>query len=258
MIQKSIVLFAAILISFAATAQPKKQAATAAKSNPHLKVFNLAIASGDGHTAATALNYYLAEQGENNLYADTLAMLYMQQGDYVQCYYWADKRLAVKKDDNALLELKGICLDKMNQPKEAIDIFEKLFSKTQSPYHAYKLMELQYSIKRLAECLATAQAAERLTYEPDFLMTYNFGQQTGRTYLQAGVYNIHALALYDLDKKTEAKTYFEKALALDTSFALAKQNLDAMISLEAGGSKPVQPMMNNVTQPSASPANKQN
>ncbi len=146
----------------------------------------------------------------------------------------------------------------MNQPKEAIEIFEKLFGKTQSPYHAYKLMELQYSIKRLAECLATAQAAEKLTYKPDYLMTYNVGQQTGRTYLQAGVYNIHALALYDLDKKAEAKTYFEKALALDSTFALAKQNLDAMQSLETGAAKPVQPMMNNANQPSASPANKQN
>ncbi|MES2851246.1 MAG: hypothetical protein V4685_19510 [Bacteroidota bacterium] len=257
MIKNNILLFAATFISFAAIAQPKKQTTTA-KSNAHLKVFNIAIASGDGNTATTALNYYLSEQGENNVYADTLAMLYMQQGNFVQCYYWADKRLLVKKDDNALLELKGICLDKMNQPKEAIEIFEKLFGKTQSPYHAYKLMELQYSIKRLAECLATAQAAEKLTYKPDYLMTYNVGQQTGRTYLQAGVYNIHALALYDLDKKAEAKTYFEKALALDTSFALAKQNLDAMVSLETGAGKPAQPMMNNAAQPAASPANKQN
>ena len=85
-------------------------------------------------------------------------------------------------------------------------------------------------------------------------MTYNVGQQTGRTYLQAGVYNIHALALYDLDKKAEAKAYFEKALALDSSFVLARQNLEAMRSLESGG-KNVQPVMG---QPGASPANKEN
>ena len=253
MIKKSFALAAATLITIAAFAQLKKQ--TAPKSNPHLKVFNMAIASGDGNTAVTALNYYLSEQGENNVYADTLAMIYMQQGNFGQCNYWADKRLKTKPEDNTLLELKGVCLDKLNQPKEAIAIFEKLFGKTQSPYHAYKLMEMQYGIKRLAECLATAQAAEKLTYKPDFLMTYTAGQQTGRTYLQAGVYNIHALALYDLDKKAEAKTYFEKALALDSTFVLAKQNLEAMQSLETGGGKNVQPLMN---QPSASPANKQN
>ncbi len=249
-------MIAASFLSIAAVAQPKKQpAAPAAKSNPHLKVFNLAIASGDASAATTALNYYLSEQGSNNNYVDTLAMLYMQQGAYPQCYFWTEKRLESKPDDNTLLELKGICLDKLQQPKEAIDIFEKLLRKTQSPYHAYKLMELQYGIKRLAECLATAQAAEKLTFKPDFLMTYNVGQQTGRTYLQAGVYNIHALALYDLDKKAEAKAYFEKALSLDSTFVLAKQNLEAMQSIETGAGKNMQQGNN---QPTASPANKQN
>lgn len=256
MLQKKIALLAVAFISITAMAQPKKQTLAPVKSNPHLKVFNLAIASGDAAAATTALNYYLSEQGNNSNYADTLAMLYMQQGAFPQCYFWAEKRLEIKPEDNMLLELKGICLDKMQQPKEAIDIFEKLFKKTQSPYHAYKLMELQYGIKRLAECLATAQAAEKLTYKPDFLMTYNVGQQTGRTYLQAGVYNIHALALYDLDKKAEAKTYFEKALTLDSSFALAKQNLEAMLSIESGAGK------NNVLPvdkvPPAPPAIKQN
>lgn len=254
MLHKKIALSAALFITLAAAAQPKKQATASARSNPHIKAFELAITSGDATTATTALTYYLAEQGPENSYADTLAMIYMQQGAFQQCYYWADKRLAVKKDDNTLMELKGICLDKMNQPKEAIDIFEKLFGKTQSPYHAYKLMEMQYGIKRLAECLATAQAAEKLTYKPDYLMTYNVGQQTGRTYLQAGVYNIHALALYDLDKKAEAKAYFERALALDSSFALAKQNLEAMVSLESGGKN----VQQGTEQPVASPANKQN
>jgi tetratricopeptide (TPR) repeat protein len=252
-----LVLLAALAITISAQAQVKKTAAAATpvKSNPHLKVFNMSVASGDVNAATTALNYYLSEQGEGSVYADTLAMLYMQQGAFPQCYYWADKRLAAKPDDNTLMELKGICLDKLQQPKEAIDLFEKLFKKTQSPYHAYKLMELQYGIKRLAECMATAQAAEKLAFKPDMLMTYNVGQQTGRTYLQAGVYNIHALALYDLDKKADAKTYFEKALALDSTFALAKQNLEAMQSIEAGANKSVQPQ-NNV--PAASPANKQN
>lgn len=235
-------------------AQVKKANAPAAKSNPHLKVFNQAINSGDVATGILALNYYISEQGPNSIYEDTLAMLYMQQGSYVQCYYWADKRLKVKPDDNGLMEMKGICLDKMQQPKEAIDIFEKLYAKTKSPYHAYKLMELQYSIKRLVECLATAATAEKLQYKPEYIMTYNVGEQVGRTYLQAGIFNVHALALYDLDKKAEAKTYFEKALALDSNFVLARQNLDAMHSIEANANKVNQGANNNPS----SPANKQN
>ncbi len=253
--KKIIPLCVATFVTACLYAQPKKTTAVPVKSNPHLKVFNQSIASGDAATAITALNYFITEQGSQTNYADTLAILYMQEGLFAQCYYWSNKRLAEKPEDNMLMELKGVCLDKLNQPKEAIDIFEKLFKRTQSPYHAYKLMELQYAIKRLAECLATAQAAEKLTYKPEFLMTYNVGQQSGRTYLQAGVHNIHALALYDLDKKAEAKVYFEKALALDSTFALAKQNLEAMKSLEAGGGKTTEPGSNA---PMTSPAIKPN
>lgn len=235
MIKKISILSLALAASVLVLAQTKKPTVTTAlPKNQHLSVYNQAIISGDASTAIIALNYYISEKGDNNPYADTLAMMYMQSGNYPQCYYWANKRLQVKPDDNGLLEMKGICLDKLQQPKEAIDIFEKLFKKTSNPYHAYKLMELQYGIKRLAECLATAEAAERLQYKPEYTMSYSAGEQTGRTYLQSGIYNIHALALYDLDKKAEAKTYFEKALALDSTFLLAKQNLEAVKSVLAG------------------------
>jgi tetratricopeptide (TPR) repeat protein len=253
--KKLIFVSFAVLTGLSSIAQSGKNVASApSRSNPHLKVFNQAVNCGDLNTGIMALNYYLSEQGSSNPYADTLAMLYMQSGAYPQCYYWADKRLKDKPDDNGLLEMKGISLDKLQQPKEAIEVFEKLYGKTKSPYHAYKLMELQYSIKRLAECVATANSAEKLQFKPEFVMTYTVGDQTGRTYLQAGVYNIHGLALYDLDRKTEAKVYFQKAIDLDSNFALARQNLEAMNTMEKNPGK----VSGNTPTPLNQPANKQN
>lgn len=223
----------------------------------HLSVYEQAMQASDASTAILALNYYLAERGTQSVYADTLAMLYMQQNAFAQSYYWANLRLEQTPQNDNLAELKGLALDKLQQPKEAISVFEKLFAKTKNPYHGYKLMEMQYGIKRLQECLATAEATERLTFKPEFLMTYSFGEQVGRTYLQAGVHNIHALALYDLDRKDEARQFFQKALALDSSFALAKQNLQALNQLEATKAAPaVAPVSKQV--PTASPANKPN
>jgi tetratricopeptide (TPR) repeat protein len=250
--KKIVVVISVLALGTASMAQPVKKAAPAAKS-PHLDVFYQTLQSGDVSTAISSLNYYVAAQNGNTAYADTLAMLYMQQGAYAQCYHWANRRLALSPEDVTLMEMKAVCLDKLQQPTEAITLFEKLFKKTQSPFHAYKLMELQYGIKRLMECVNTATVAEKLTYKPEYIMPYVLGEQTGRTYLQAGVYNIHALALYDLDRKAEAKTYFEKALALDSNFALAKQNLQAMRAAEAAASKGV---TNTPTQ-GAPPANKQ-
>jgi tetratricopeptide (TPR) repeat protein len=251
---KKILCSVFVVAVFSSVNAQAPKAVPAQKGNSHLKVFGQAISVGDINTAVIALNYYIAEQGANNNYADTLAMLYMQQGSFEQCYYWADKRLAAKPDDNGLMEMKGVCLDKLQQPKEAIAVFEKLLGKTKSPYHAYKLMELQYGIKRLAECVSTGLIAEKLQFKPEYTMTYNVGEQTGRTYLQASMYNIQALALYDLDRKADAKMYFQKALALDSNFVLAKQNLAAVIATEKTGGAKINTPAGNV----ASPANKQN
>jgi tetratricopeptide (TPR) repeat protein len=250
--KKMLSVLLGVVLCASAFPQVNKNVPVTAKSNPHLKVYDMALVTGDVNTAITALNYYITEQGSNNPYADTLAMLYMQQGSFPQCYYWADKRLAARPDDNGLLEMKGICLEKLQQPKEAIVAFEKLYAKTKSPYHAYKLMELQYSIKRLAECIATANSAEQLQYKPEYTMTYNVGDQVGRTYLQAGVFNIHGLALYDLDRKAEGRAYFEKAVALDSNFVLARQNLEAIKTIEGNGNK-----VNTTPNQPTSPANKQ-
>jgi tetratricopeptide (TPR) repeat protein len=255
--KKIVFLSLTVMVCSFGIAQPGKKTVPGpapSKSNPHLNVFTQCIQSGDVATAINALNYYIYEQKGNTPYADTIAMLYMQQGAYAQCYYWANKRLELHPDDNGLMEMKAICLDKGQQPKEAIALYEKLFSKTKSPYHAYKLMELQYGIKRLAECLATAAAAERLEFKPEMIMSYSVGEQMGRTYLQAGIFNIHGLALYDLDKKPEAKTYFEKALVLDSNFVLARQNLEAMKVEAANGGK----VKDNKPVQEAVPANKQN
>jgi tetratricopeptide (TPR) repeat protein len=250
---KKIIIVSIVAVLSANCFAQVNKAAPAVSSNQHLKVFKQSANTGDLSTGIIALNYYVADQGANTVYEDTLAMLYLQRNSYVQCYYWADKRLKVKPEDLTLMEMKAICLEKLNQPKEAIAIYEKLYAKTKSPYHAYSLMELQYSIKRLAECLATAGSTEKLEFKPDFTMTYNAGEQNGRTYLKAGIYNITGLALYELDNKTEAKQYFEKALSLDSNFVLAKQNLEAIKAIESGVNK-VNPSGNNNP---ASPANKQ-
>lgn len=247
-------LFSALFLSVGVVSMAQVAKAPASKANTHLKVYNQALNIGDLNTAVIALNYYVAEQGSNNNYADTLAILYMQQGSFAQSYFWADKRLAAKPGDASLLEIKGVSLDKLQQPKEAIAVFETLFSKTKSPYHAYKLMELQYGIKRLAECVATGLAAEKLQYKPEYTMTYNVGEQTGRTYLQASMFNIQALALYELDKKAEAKAYLQRAVALDSNFVLAKQNLSAILATENVPAGKVNPQGGS----GASPANKQN
>ena len=138
-----------VVLCVSAFSQVNKNVPVTAKSNPHLKVFDMALVTGDVNTAITALNYYITEQGSNNPYADTLAMLYMQQGSFAQCYYWADKRLAAKPDDNGLLEMKGICLEKLNDYDNALAAYVELtYSYPKSPLVSDAIIRLgQYFYK---------------------------------------------------------------------------------------------------------------
>ena len=233
---KKLFAFLGLFLAINGFAQVKKSSpgTTNPSGNYHEKVLNQALACGDANTAISALHYILAEKGVQSPYADTLAILYLQQNAFAQSLYWADKRLLASPDNPVLLEVKGLSLERVQQPAEAIAIFEKLFRISRNPFHAYKLMELQYGMKRLMETVTTALAAEKLEYDPQMVMTYALDdKRTARTSLLAGVYNIHGLALYDLDRKAEAKEYFQKAVALDSTFYLARQNLESMRAAEA-------------------------
>src|SRR5689334_7409996 len=101
------IVFVSLVCFLAANSFAQSGKATpAASANSHIKVFKQAIGSGDLTTAITALSYYVADQGANTVYEDTLAMLYLQQNSYGQCFYWADKRLKVKPEDLSLIEMK--------------------------------------------------------------------------------------------------------------------------------------------------------
>ena len=132
---KNIFLYISLLVPSLVSAQSKKTTVATPKTSQHLNVFEQAVKAGDANTAIIALNYYLTEQVGYNNYVDTLAMLYMQQGAIGQCYYWVQKSLQAKPDDTNILELKGICLEKLQQPKEAIELFEKLTGANFQPQH---------------------------------------------------------------------------------------------------------------------------
>lgn len=80
-------LFSVLFLSVGVVSVAQVAKTGVVKASSHLKVYNLALNIGDVNTAITALNYYVAEQGSNNNYTDTLAILYMQQGSFAQSYY---------------------------------------------------------------------------------------------------------------------------------------------------------------------------
>lgn len=225
---KKITLLCLITLSFNLNAQTTKTT-TVAAPNLHLQVYRNAVSAGDLATAITALNYVVATEMKSGKYQDSLAMLYFATNNIQQANYWSNKVLTVQPNNLVMLDVKATALKQMGQPLQAIETYEKMLSIDKSPATCFNLTELQYSVKRLYECVASTQLAEQMTIPKDLGFSYKISdKENAQTPLMAAFYNYRGLALYDLGQKEEAKNAFMSALKLDPNFLLAKAYLEQL------------------------------
>jgi len=128
------------------------------------------------------------------------------------------------------LELKAISLENLNVPKEAIEVYEKIYQQKKEPYIAYKLAQLQQRIKRSAEAFATLKSGENLKFPEKATIAFP-GIKKGEVQnvpFKAAFYNLMALTSYDLHNYDMAIKYFEEALKIYPDFLVAKQNKQAI------------------------------
>ncbi len=243
---KSIAIICFCILSITTNAQTTKPT-TAATPNLHLQVYRNAISAGDLATAITALNYVVAAEMKTGKYQDSLALLYFATNNIQQANYWSSKVLATQPNNFVMLDIKASALKQMGQPLQAIETYEKMLTIEKSPAVCFSLTELQYSVKRLYECVATTQLAEQMKIDKDLGFMYKIEDKTYSTPLMAGFYNYRGLALFDLGEKEAAKAAFNAALKLDPNFILAKANIEA-IEKEASTTSPA-PASNTTAPP---------
>ena len=223
---KSIVFSLAVLMSIPVSGQ---NSVNGQVKKMHIDVYRNAVKAQDFPTAITALNYLLAIEPNKGHYKDSLAYAYYWSSNYAQAIYWSDEVLKSQPDNTAMLEIKAFCLKKTNNMIKAIAIYEDLLKKEFNFSYAFNLCELQYSVKRLYECMATIETIHAHAI-PDSL-TFNYlgaSQQIAQTPVKAAVYNYEGLALYELGDKQAASAAFGKSLEVDSTFTHAKANFLAV------------------------------
>ena len=108
----------------------------------HLTVFEKARNLGDVSTAINSLNYLLVENPEKyKLYADTLAIIYQNSGNYTQCISLTDDLLKVNPDKESLLAIKANCLKQGGQTNESADLYSRLYAKTNQFWYGVELLQ---------------------------------------------------------------------------------------------------------------------
>lgn len=235
MYMKHTVLAIFLLFSGFAIAQKNtKPAPTTKTTDTYKKAYYAALSNGDAQAAINCLYLIIAEEGDRSPYKDSLALMYFDMASYIQCERVASELVKTYADsiDNgkhlSMLEILALSQASLGKVKEAIESFEKLLSKTNEMYHAYRLSELQYTYKRIGEAVQTALRAEnlpnnmkapvRIEVEPNKVQMVK---------LEAAVQNLKGFILLQEypDRKAEAIAAFNKALELQPDFVLAKNNL---------------------------------
>lgn len=188
-------------------------------------VYKNALSLGDLEAATYALHNIIAANPNGAIYKDTLALVYLQRGYYRQAQVLT-KTLYQEKENDTRTEVLAISAKQLGQSTEAIDLYKKLFSTTKNNNFAFEQLQLEYSIKRLAEAKLTAESLLlALPFDDKTkLMVPKLDNKTAQEVsLKAGIYYLLGSIYFDMNDKVQAQQQFEKAIALQPDYELALQ-----------------------------------
>ncbi|MBD0831474.1 tetratricopeptide repeat protein [Aestuariibaculum sediminum] len=130
---------------------------------------------------------------------DTLAYVYMLEGQYVQALntIGIDRKM---DDSDVALEVKAKSLKAVKQPARAIEFYEEIFKRNPSAHLAFELAELNLQTQNLTE------ADKHIAYglanvKDDMRKAFYETQQPYEVSLKSAFMYLKALSLYNKDRK---------------------------------------------------------
>lgn len=200
----------------------------ATELNTDSVVYANARANSDYSVMMVALYYMMVKNPQKSLsYKDSLTTIYYLIQAYPNCIRLGNEVLSLQPDNFRIRELVAISHRIMGNTKTALEMYEKLYSETNSPIHAYYIAEMQFNIQRYGECLATLEnilSAENSKKERIELIINENSKQ--KVLLTAAALNIKGMMFAETGKNKEAKDAFISALSIEKDFILPKTNLE--------------------------------
>ncbi|MEN3041445.1 MAG: tetratricopeptide repeat protein [Bacteroidia bacterium] len=220
----------ALLSAGLALAQKKSSKADppASPSIPQ-KIFTQASKYNDPMTQIFALHWQIASEGDRFGLRDTLAQTYFQAGMYRQAIAVAEELLKEQPRNADLAELRAVSYFYLQDARNALESYEKLYEITQSPLHLYQVITLQFNLQRYGECQANI---DRLLNLPESeKLSVRISTPDGQTQdvpLRAAALNVRGVLFRIQKEESQARKAFEEALKIFPNFLLAKGNLEDM------------------------------
>ena len=208
------------------TAAPKLDAKTQAALNAaDQSAYQLALRYNDLDVAKSKL-YELILRNPNNLrFAEALASMYFELGQSSSAALVALDILEGNDKNTIGLEIAAYSLEQLGALDRALPHFESLYLLTGDNFSLYKSAFLQYSLKRFSEAMNSTNMLVKNAKPEEKIGFPNGPTETQQINMKAAAMNLKGMIYMEQGSNEDAKVAFQEAIALDSEFQLAKDNL---------------------------------
>lgn len=224
-------LVAALLMGTAAMAQQQATDSVAPPSPTLLYEigYQNAIKYNDYATATTKLYDIVAFYPQDDSLRMDLALLYYQRQMYPSALLVAMDVTKLNPDYVEAIELLGICYENLGLKDQSLEAYEKLYLKTNDIRFQYKMVFLQYDVKRYKECLTNTEILLQNPEIENYTVAFPISEteQKDFTYKVAAT-NLLGLVHKELGNIDKAREAWENVLAMAPDFQFAKTNLEEL------------------------------
>ena len=165
---------------------------------------------------------------------DTLSYLYLSEGKYMQ----ALNTIGIEKNDtdsDMNVEVKALALKNLNQPKLALEHYERLFERSPNVYLAYEMADMKIQTNDLAGAKTNIEYG-LANVKDDMKRVFYESQQPYETSMKAALTYLSGILSFSQDKTANidaAIQLMNDALAIDPNFNLAKVSRQALENQKA-------------------------
>ena len=160
---------------------------------------------------------------------DTLAVLYMNEGRFIQALNTIGVE-SLDSDSDMAVEVKAISLQSLNEIERALPHYEELFKRKPNPYIAYELADIKIQLNDFLG------AMKHITFgiansNDDIYRNYFDTQTQYQVPMKAAFIYLKGLLTFKENKEEntdKAITIMDEALKLAPNFNLAKISIDAL------------------------------
>ncbi len=160
---------------------------------------------------------------------DTLAVLYMNEGRFIQALNTIGVE-SLDSDSDMAVEVKAISLQSLNEIERALPHYEELFKRKPNPYIAYELADIKIQLNDFLGAL------KHITFgiansNDDIYRNYFDTQTQYQVSMKAAFIYLKGLLTFKENKDQnvdKAIALMDEALELAPNFNLAKISIDAL------------------------------